>query len=270
MAPLRKIRPRSGRLDPRGLERLYRRYNRRSWRSSDPVEFAHRYSDPRDREVAAIVASSLAFGGVAQIRASAARALEPLGASPAALLADASPARLAALYRGFRHRWITGDDLAGLLGGVRGAMAAHGSLGGLFAGSIEDRDADAVLPSERFVDEIRRRGGPFRACLLPSPRDGSACKRLFLFLRWMVRRDEIDTGLWGDVPPSMLLVPLDTHLHRAALRLGLTRRAAADLRTALEVTGGFRRIAPDDPAKYDFALAHAGMGGAARKERRHG
>ncbi len=269
MAARTGVRKRVGRLDARRLERLYERYNRPRHRAGDPVEFVYRYADPLDREVAAVVASSLAFGTVKQIRASVARALEPLGPSPAGFLAGASSERLRATYRGFRHRWIAGEDMAALLSGLRGAMESHGSLGGLFAASIGDRDPDVGGAAARFVEDIRRRGGGFRRCLLPSPEDGSACKRLFLLLRWMVRRDEIDAGLWSGIPAAMLLVPLDTHMYRIARHFGLTKRRSADLATVRDVTDAFRAFAPEDPVKYDFALTHEGMSGAVWKETRH-
>jgi uncharacterized protein (TIGR02757 family) len=264
VSPRAEVRSGSKRLDVRELERLYRRYNRPSFRSSDPVEFVHRYGDPRDREVAGIVASSLAFGSVKQIRASVERALGPLGRAPAAFLAEVPFRRLAAVYRGFKHRWITGEDLAGLLDGVREAMAAYGSLGGLFMSRLDSKARDTGSAAGLFADEIRRRGRCFRGCLLPSPRNGSACKRLHLFLRWMIRKDEIDAGLWPEAPASILLVPLDVHAFRAARAFGLTRRGAADHAAAVEVTAGFREISPADPVKYDFAIAHEGMNAAAR------
>lgn len=244
------------------LEGLYREYNDRRWRASDPVEHVHRYGSALDREIAALVASSLAFGGVRQIRSSVQRALAALGPSPADFLECASPARIERVLEGFRHRWIAGADLAGMLRGARSAIAAYGSLGELFRSRLDAGDADTEPAAGRFVGEIRRRGGGFRPCLLPDPGSGSACKRLHLMLRWMIRSDEIDTGLWTGVPASMLLVPLDVHTHRAARALGLTRRRAADRAAVREVTAAFRTISPEDPAKYDFALAHAGMRGA--------
>lgn len=248
--------------DHERLEELYRAYNDRRWRASDPVEHVHRYEGAPDREIAALVASSLAFGGVLQIRSSVERALAALGPSPADFLESASPARIERVLGGFRHRWITGEDLAGMLRGARSAIAAYGSLGELFRSRIEDGDPDTGPAACRFVGEIRRRGGSYRSCLLPTPESGSACKRLHLMLRWMIRSDEIDTGLWQGVPPSLLLVPLDVHVRRAALAHGLTGRRAADHAAAREVTAAFRTISPEDPVKYDFALAHAGMRGA--------
>ena len=200
----------------------------------------HRYEDPRDREIVALIASSLAFGTVKQIRASVARALEILGTAPPIGLAEASPADLERAFRGFRHRWITGEDMASLLDGARRAIeGARLARGALSTRSSSRSDPD-VAPAAGAIRArtCRERGGGFRACLLPSPESGSACKRLNLFLRWMVRSDAVDPGGWSEVPPAMLIVPLDTHMHRIAMKLGLTERRAADLETAREMTGG--------------------------------
>ena len=156
--------------------------------------------------------------------------------------------------------------MASMLAAVGSAMREHGSLGALFRRRLDASDADTMPAAARFVEFLRCRSGGFRQCLLPSPESGSACKRLNLFLRWMVRADAVDTGLWRDVPPSMLVVPLDTHLFRISKRFGLTSRSSADLKTAREITGGFRRISPEDPVKYDFALTRLGIVKGARTE----
>jgi uncharacterized protein (TIGR02757 family) len=248
-----------GGLHRKALERLYLRYNDRRFIATDPVEFVHRYESPRDREIAALVASSLAFGNVKQIRGSVAFALEILGPAPADRVAGSTVSALESDFRGFRHRWITGADVAALLGGVRRAIGEYGSLGALFGSMRGPNDTDVAPAAGRFVRALREAGGGYRQCLLPSPDAGSACKRLNLFLRWMVRSDAVDPGCWHGVSPAMLLVPLDTHMHRFALRHGLTGRRAADLRAAREVTAAFREIAPEDPVKYDFALTRLGM-----------
>lgn len=252
-------RERPGSLDRTALERLYLKYNDRRFVATDPVEFVHRYEDPRDRELVALVASSLAFGNVKQIRGSVARALDILGPAPADRVAGSRASALERDFRGFRHRWITGADVAALLGGARRAIAGYGSLGALFGSMLERGDADVAPAAGRFARALRGANGGYRQCLLPSPESGSACKRLNLFLRWMVRSDAVDPGGWRGVSPAMLLVPLDTHMHRFALRHGLTGRRAADLEAAREVTAAFREIAPDDPVKYDFALTRLGI-----------
>ena len=94
---------------------------------------------------------------------------------------------------------------------------------------------------------------------LPSPDGGSACKRLNLFLRWMVRKDNVDPGIWQSIPASHLIVPLDTHMHRIAKAMGLTSRKQADIQSAIEITGAFSFIRPADPVRYDFALTRLGI-----------
>ncbi|HVO77040.1 MAG TPA: TIGR02757 family protein [Candidatus Bathyarchaeia archaeon] len=245
--------------DREALERLYMKYNDARFVSPDPLEFVYRYEDRVDREVAALIASSLAFGTVKHIRTSVARALEPLGGSPAEALRAASTRELAAAFEGFRHRWITGADMAAMLGGVRAGLREHGSLRQLFYAGFDASDADVAPAAARLAEYIRRAGAGFRPCLLPSPASGSACKRLNLFLRWMVRSDAVDPGGWDEIPRAMLIVPLDTHMHRISRELGLTKRGTADLATAREITDGFRRVSPDDPVKYDFALTRLGI-----------
>ncbi len=248
-----------GALDRRKLELLYLKYNDRRYIVSDPVEFVHRFDSAGDREIVALIASSLAFGNVKQIKASVARVIGILGAGPADRVAAASPSDLELDFRGFRHRWITGRDVASLLAGAGSAIREYGSLGELFLAKLERSDSDMGPAAGRFARTLFERSGGYRQCLLPSPESGSACKRLNLFLRWMVRSDAVDPGGWSGVSPAMLIVPLDTHMHRIATRLGLTKRHAADFRAAREVTAAFGEISPEDPVKYDFALTRLGI-----------
>jgi len=246
-------------LNGAALERLYRKYNDACFISSDPLEFVHRYESRDDREVVGLIASSLAFGGVRQIRGSVARVLASLGSSPAQYVRDGRPPLIARALRGFKHRWITGDDVSSMLGGVCAALREYGSLRELFYASIDACDRDVAPAAARFAGYIRARSDGFPLFLLPSAESGSACKRLNLFLRWMVRSDAIDPGGWNEISPAKLIVPLDTHMHRISRRLALTRRRSADLKTAREITDGFRRISPRDPVKYDFALTRLGI-----------
>ena len=255
----RNQRPPTAALDLRALENLYARYNRPAFIGDDPLGLVLRYPEPEDREIVALVASSLAYGRLRQIRRSVCLVLERLGPRPARFVRDGSPSRLARALRGFRHRFTNGADLAALLIGVRGALARHGSLDACFAAAGSATDGSIAARIAAFVSEVRSGAGGLPGHLLPCPTDGSACKRLNLFLRWMVRRDEVDPGGWTSLRPADLIVPLDTHMHRIARRLGLTARRAADWRTASEVTQAFARVAPDDPVRYDFALTRLGL-----------
>jgi uncharacterized protein (TIGR02757 family) len=240
------------------MEDLYSRLNHRQYVHPDPLEFPYAYDDVRDREIVGLVASSLAYGRVAQILRSVASVLERMP-SPARFLADATPASLGKALQGFKHRFTTGQDLAGMLLGAKRAIERHGSLEACFARGFDDSHDDITPALSRFVSELCDGEEACRTYLLPPPEAGSACKRLNLYLRWMVRRDEVDPGGWERLPASKLIVPLDTHMHRFARALGMTFRKQADLRAAVEITAAFRRINAEDPVKYDFALTRLGI-----------
>lgn len=240
------------------LEGLYDTYNRRELVYPDPVGFLYAHEDLRDREVVGLIASSLAYGRVAQINRSVSRVLE-LMPSPARFLEDTTPASWGDALAGFKHRFTTGDDVAAMLLGIRRVLGRFGSLGACFAAGL-GRDDDTLLPAlYAFVEELTTVSGVPGGYLLPSPARGSACKRLNLYLKWMVRRDAVDPGGWDRVPTSKLVIPLDVHMHRISLALGFTRRRQANLRAAVEVTYAFREIAPEDPTRYDFALSRLGI-----------
>jgi uncharacterized protein (TIGR02757 family) len=253
-----------------GLDSLYRRFNRRAFVHPDPLELVYRYDAPADQEIAGLIAACLAYGRVAQILVSVTRVLDALsvdtGGSPRSFLETATDREVARILPDFKHRFTPGTEVAALLLAVKHARAEHGSLEALFAAGMRMKD-ETILPAlVTFVDRLRALAGGTRACpsLLSSPEDGSACKRLNLFLRWMVRRDGVDPGPWRSVSRARLVVPLDTHLHRIARQLRLTGRKQADLKTALEITRGFAELNPRDPVRYDFSLTRLGINPACR------
>lgn len=240
------------------LRRLYRMYNCREYVHPDPLEFLFSYPDVKDREIVALVSASLAYGAVRQILRSVRAVLERLE-SPHAFLMAASEGSLKAQFRDFKHRFTTGEELAMMLFGIKRVLKQWESLESCFCAGLED-EHDTVIPALTGLVRELAAGFPGRPrSLLPSPSAGSACKRHNLFLRWMVRRDAVDPGGWDRVPRSKLVVPVDVHMHRLSLRLGLTKRKQADLRTALEITQAFRTIEPEDPVRYDFCLTRLGI-----------
>lgn len=236
------------------LEHLYQRYNKRCYVSPDPLQFLYGYSRLQDRELVALVASSLAYGRVAMILNSVASVLKPLGPSPRTALEDLSEKDLVELYSPFRHRFTSGSDVIALLTAYRHATARR-SLGASFAKQMKT-GASFLEALDHMVASLEK--GRANS-LLARPQRGSSCKRHFLFLRWMVRRDAVDPGGWRGVDRSQLLVPLDTHLFRIASQLGLTKRKSADLKTTVEISEGFRQLRPDDPVRYDFVLTRFGI-----------
>lgn len=241
------------------MESLYRDLNRREYVHPDPLEFLYEYDDPDDRQVVALIASSLAYGRVKQILYSVWAVLARLGPQPARRLAETSPLALRRVMAGFKHRFSTGEHVAALLLGAKRVMRRFGSLEASFSRPLGPADQTVLPALRRFAGRIAKAAGGGCGHLLPDPACGSACKRLNLMLRWLVRHDDVDPGGWTCVGPEKLIVPLDTHMHKIALALGMTTRKAADMRTALEITAAFRRIRPDDPVRYDFALTRLGI-----------
>jgi uncharacterized protein (TIGR02757 family) len=239
---------------------------------ADPVEFPHRYREPRDVEVSGLLAAALAYGRVDLFKPKVERLLAGLGPSPSASLRALDVEGAARLLEGFVYRFNVGTDVAVLLLGMGQALKRHGSLEALFAAQWERHGTlKGALGGftgalrEVPLGALRARMGPERGLqhLLPSPLGPGAAKRLHMYLRWMVRGpDGVDLGIWRQVRPSELLVPLDTHTGRMARHLGLTRRRELSWRTAEEVTASLRLLDPEDPVRYDFALCHFGMSGA--------
>lgn len=238
----------------------------------DPVEAPRRYADPADQEVAGLLAAGLAYGRADLFKPKLFGVLAEMGPSPAAFVRSFDPVKDGGRFASFSYRFNLPADLGALLAGTGAVLREHGTLGAFLAGQLrlhgELRPALAA-----FTRTIRQTGetlvgdamGPTRGLdhLLADPEKGGACKRLVLYVRWMVRRDAVDLGTWeGLIPRSALIIPVDTHIMRISRLLGLTRRKDLSWRTAEEITASLRLLDPEDPVRYDFALCHFGMSGA--------
>jgi len=257
----------------RALEQLERASPPRGRLPLDPVSLPHRYRDPRDVEVAGLLAASLAYGRADLFLPKVTRLLESMGASPAAFVRGLDVVGAKALLDGFVYRFNVGADVAVLLLGMGRMLERRGSLEAGFLSAYEDAGGDLHAALGAFVrdlrdvdvEAIRRMLGRTRGLdhLLPVPLGTGAAKRLHLYLRWMVRGpDAVDLGVWKRVPANALLVPLDTHVARLAWRLGLVRRRTMGWAAAEDITANLRVIDPADPVRYDFVLCHHGMSGA--------
>ncbi len=240
------------------LEQIYRQYHQRAYVHPDPLEFLYAWEDLKDREIVGLVASCLAYGRVAQILKSVSAVLEKIGPSPHRFVTRRTLKTMQQAFSGFRHRFADGDQMAALLYGAGRVIQQFGSLEkGLAAGLTLNRGN--LLPALTHLFRQLTRGRRSPGHLLPDPGKTSACKRLHLYLRWMVRADQVDPGGWRCVAPSDLIVPLDTHMHTIGRRLGFTLRLQADMRTALEITAGFKAICAQDPVRFDFSLTRLGI-----------
>lgn len=241
------------------LEDLYRKYNQREFVHPDPVVFLYRYDDLCDREIAAFVASSLAYGKVAYILKSVSYVLEQMVPTPSIFLQRSSLKTMRQTFSSFKHRFTDGQKFSAMLYGVRKVLERHGSLNACFSAGMNDHDDTILSALSAYTSELSVCADNQLEHLVPSPTKGSACKRLNLFLRWMVRSDDVDPGGWKNVPASKLIVPVDTHMHRVCRLLGITTRKQVDMGTAMEITKAFRTIAPEDPVRYDFPLTRLGI-----------
>jgi uncharacterized protein (TIGR02757 family) len=263
------------------LERLYASFNYPD-SATDPIHLVRRFDRADDREVVGFCAAALAFGRVASVLQSVERLLAVMGDRPAAYVRRFDPLRAGEKFQALGHRWTRGPDLAALVWLLRQMIDRSGSIESFFLegddqasedigpaldsfssralsldldrayaprSSAGTRRADAAAPADR----------PGVCFFFPRPSGGSGCKRLNLFLRWMVRRDALDLGVWHRVKPARLIVPLDTHVIRVGRCLRLTRYVSPGWAMACEITAALRRLDPEDPVKYDFALCHLGM-----------
>jgi uncharacterized protein (TIGR02757 family) len=205
------------------------------------------------------MASSLAYGRVQQIVKNTVAVLNAMGPSPRKYMERATPGRMQKDYQGFKYRFTTEHELLAMLMSARTMVREHGGLDQCMARELEQARGVYEDALAGFAASLNMQADCGRSSLMPRPECGSACKRLNLFLRWMVRRDEVDPGGWTSVKPAQLIIPLDTHMHRICTAMGLTTRKSADMRTALEITDAFRSIAPRDPVKYDFAITRLGI-----------
>lgn len=255
----------------RSLETLYTGRSQQHL-ANDPLSFCHRYTVPEDQEVSALIASVFAYGSVKVIKGSLSRIFSIMGDSPARFVDQFDPQKQRQLCAGFKHRFNNADDLVALFWAIRQMREQQGSIEGFFS---QFHAADAVTVEQAlngFCTAVLALDytpvyGPcglssassFRF-LFPAPVGGSACKRLCMFLRWMVRpADGIDLGLWHRVFPAQLIIPVDRHIERIGQMLGLTTRRIPDWKMACETTAALRQLAPDDPVKYDFSLCHLGI-----------
>jgi len=250
------------------LDRLYAEFNHPD-SATDPIQIVRRHANDDDREVAGFVAASLAFGRVLSVLQSIERVLAVMGPSPAAYVRRFDPDRDARAFSAIVHRWTRGPDIAALVWLMRQMIDGAGSLEGFFLQGYQPSAADVESALDSFSSratalDMRAAYGrvpkrPGVCFFFPRPSKGSGCKRLNLFLRWMVRRDALDLGVWRRVSPSKLVVPLDTHVIRVGKSLRLTTYASPGWRMARDITASLRRLDPDDPVKYDYSLCHLGM-----------
>jgi uncharacterized protein (TIGR02757 family) len=239
------------------LEQIYKKYNRPSFISPDPLETVLPYKMPEAREIAGLIASVLAMGNV-QAMLPAIRGIFLKLPDLLKILRNDNTDEYHALFSDFRYRFFSGSHIALFLTAIHRVLDTYETIECCFLQCLETCGTGFLGGLDKFCRILRDFGEGGTGILIPDPGKGSACKRMMLFFRWMVRRDDVDKGFW-DVDPALLLVPVDTHMLSISRRLGFTDRKQADMKTALEITEAFRGYSPKDPVKYDFALTRMGI-----------
>ncbi len=212
-----------------------------------------------------LISALLAFGNVKAIHSSIEKVLRETGPHPWKFIASLRDDEIPDLFEGVFHRWVRRGDFCLLFKVLKRVREKHRSLKDLFLEGYDERDSDLAPAIDHFSRKCLSFAGlgqlprGFRY-FFPTPQDGSPCKRLNMFLRWMVRpADGIDLGLWKEIPPSKLIIPLDTHVYRFARRFRLSRFKSQSLKMANDISMFLRTIDPDDPVRFDFAICHYGM-----------
>jgi uncharacterized protein (TIGR02757 family) len=253
------------------LERLYREFDYGARVERDAIRFPLRYADPRDRELVALFTACLAYGRVDLFGRALEGVLAAMAPSPAAFVRDFDPAHDGPRFDDFIYRFNRPRDVVAFCVAARDLLARYGTLEKCFLAG--DRDPGAPLApaleafARAFLDadlgDVFPRGRLSRGYrhLFPLPSTGGPCKRLHLFLRWVVRREPPDFGLWREISPARLVMPVDTHVENMSRAIGLTRRRSRNWHMAEEITARLRELDPADPVKYDFALCHKRMSG---------
>ena len=234
-----------------GLEKLYSLFDR-SFLSPDPLECVPQKGNFKDVELSAFLAATFAYGRADLIVKNVSYILDELGPNPSDTL-------LSGDYRGrfktFKYRFHKRPDLLWLLDRLKSLYEKYDTLENAFIASGSTH-ADRL---HGFSFAIKGKGlNQARAFLVPSPKSGAACKRMNLFIRWMVRKDSVDLGIWKAVKTSELIIPMDVHVHRIAGRIGLVSKGAANFKKAVELTENLKTFDAEDPVRYDFAICSLG------------
>ena len=251
------------------LEKLYKGFDFKGAIGRDPVFFPKKYRDRKDVEVSAFIASAFAYGRIECFMPVVDNVLSAMGKSPFSFLMDFDAKKKANAFYGINYRFNRNEDIVCLVHNLSEVLKKYGSIENAFMACHKNAHKDIIPALSGFVDialsfdtspvygkNVRPSG---LLQFFPSPEKGSACKRSNLFLRWMIRDRDVDFGLWKGIPKDRLIIPLDVHVGSVSRKIGLTKRIANDLKTAVEITESLRGINPEDPLKYDFPLCHTGM-----------
>ncbi|OGI00259.1 MAG: TIGR02757 family protein [Candidatus Melainabacteria bacterium GWF2_32_7] len=252
------------------LDSLVRKYEIPEFIDNDPIKFPHMFDNFQDQEISGLISSALAYGKRDKILESVEKILKIMDFEPYNFVTNFDFDKDNKLFNGFIHRYTSGRDIALLISALNGVLKEYSRIKNSFLAGFSISDTNIKPALTNFVYTIRgylpteeeAKGFYF---LIPSPEKGSACKRLNMFLRWMVRPGPVDLNLWQEIPTDRLIIPLDVHVARLSRKLDLTSRKVDDWKTAEEITENLKEFDKKDPAKYDFAIFGMGISGESTK-----
>jgi uncharacterized protein (TIGR02757 family) len=249
------------------LESTYTRYHHPEYLRLDPLLCVHGFTKDRDTEIAGLIAAVLAYGRAEIIIRNVQWVLEHLEKQPFDFTLNTSYKQKQKTLKSFVHRFNNGQDIALFFECIAESIKTYGTIEKMFISCLGNDTGNVKDGLSNFSDAMKQVAGTITKnvpasfnYLFPSPSSGSACKRLNMYLRWMVRKaDGIDLGVWKTVSPANLIIPVDTHVAKLGRTLEFTKRTTADWRMAEEITAGLRRFDIADPVRFDFSLCRAGM-----------
>lgn len=248
----------------RKLEYHYKKFDA-SQIYPDPLIFPRRFKTESDIEISAFISSIFAYGNVTQINNSLERVHNLIGENPTLFFEKFNRKKHNAFFKDFKHRFFTGEDVRTLFLIISYILKNYESIKHLFLLYHFDEEKNIKnslsLFSKNLVEIAKKLDGDTKGVkfMFPDPFKGSACKRMNLFLRWMVRKDKLDFGIWKAIRTDELIIPVDTHIARIGTELGLTKRKVVSWQMAEEITENLKKFDSNDPIKYDFAICHIGM-----------
>ncbi|MGO9952750.1 MAG: TIGR02757 family protein [Dissulfurispiraceae bacterium] len=251
------------------LDQFYMDFDFAGTAARDPIEFPRSYMQKEDKEISGFIASAFAYGNVNIFKPVVRTLLSKMGESPSSFIRQFDIKRQRNIFAGIKYRFNDNDDIVALFFILHKVLNQSGSLEAVFMKhySFDDRHIGSAIAgliddlleidtTPVYGDNVKPVG---LRQFIPSPRKGSACKRMNLYLRWMIRDRDIDFGIWKGIPKHKLIIPLDTHIARISKCLELTGRKSQDWMMAVEITEALKKLDPEDPLKYDFALCHQGI-----------
>lgn len=249
------------------LDELVKKYEIPDFIEDDPIQFPHRYNKQEDIEISGLISSCFAYGNRKKIVETLANLHKIFNDTPSEFVINFDIDRDAELFKGFVYRYTQERDLVILIHVIGQVLKEYGTLEKAFLKGFNPAEENIKQSLTNFVNLFREclpcnenncKGFYF---LMPSPEQGSACKRLNLFLKWMIRKPPVDLNIWKNIPENKLIIPLDVHVARISRKWGLTSRNSNDWKTAEEITKNLKEFDNIDPVKYDFAIFGLGISG---------